>query len=81
MKLNPIGSNQNEVEKPDGTTILYSYSTPVAVIDHEGAAFRTDRFYSRTTLKHINDFFRPIMGAAVRTVTQETIDAFVKGAR
>lgn len=30
MKLNPVGSNQAEIEYEDGTTVLFSCSTPVA---------------------------------------------------
>ena len=52
MKLNPIGANQNEVEI-NGNRILFSYRTPVAAwID--GRPYRTEKFWSVTTSKHIN---------------------------
>ena len=54
MKLNPVGSNMNEVEV-NGKSILFSYKTPVAGYDDEGA-FRTDEFFSVTTSKHINKY-------------------------
>ena len=54
MKLNPVGSNMNEVVV-DGKSILFSYKTPVAGYDDNGA-FRTDEFFSVTTSKHINKY-------------------------
>jgi len=54
MKLNPVGSNMNEVVV-DGKSILFSYKTPVAGWDDQGA-FRTDEFLSVTTSKHINKY-------------------------
>lgn len=54
MKLNPVGSNMNEVVV-DGKSILFSYKTPVAGWDDQGA-FRTDEFFSMTTSKHINKY-------------------------
>ena len=54
MKLNPVGSNMNEVEV-NGKSILFSYKTPVAGYDDDGA-FRTDEFFSVTTSKHINKY-------------------------
>ena len=40
MKLNPVGSNMNEVEI-GGKSILFSYKTPVAGYDDLGA-FRSE---------------------------------------
>ena len=54
MKLNPVGSNMNEIEV-DGKSILFSYKTPVAGWDDEGA-FRSEDFLSVTTSKHINKY-------------------------
>lgn len=54
MKLNPVGSNMNEVEV-NGKSILFSYKTPVAGYDDQGA-FRTEDFFSVTTSKHINKY-------------------------
>ena len=52
MKLNPVGSNMNEIEV-DGKSILFSYKTPVAGWDDLGA-FRSEDYFSVTTSKHIN---------------------------
>jgi len=53
MKLNPVGSNQNEIEHDNGVTILYSYKTPVAAFVPGQGALCTSTKYSRTTSKHI----------------------------
>jgi hypothetical protein len=53
MKLKQIGSNQTEITTPTGAQVLFSYETPVAAwID--GQFYKTDKFYSRTTSRHIN---------------------------
>ena len=54
MKLKPVGSNMNEIEV-DGKSILFSYKTPVAGWDDEGA-FRSEDWFSMTTTKHINKY-------------------------
>lgn len=56
MKLNAIAANQNEIELANGTTVFFSYSTPVAAhIPGVGYVF-TDKQWSRTTSKHIGQF-------------------------
>lgn len=54
MKINPIKSNMTELEV-NGNSILFSYKTPVAGYDDQGA-FRTSEWYSMTTTKHINQY-------------------------
>ena len=55
MKLTPIASNQNEVEIA-GNRVLFSYRTPVAAwVD--GQAYRTEKRWSVTTSRHINQWF------------------------
>lgn len=53
MKLNPIGSNCNEIGV-GGLLILMSYQTPVACYSADGGYKRTSKKWSRTTSKHIN---------------------------
>lgn len=53
VKINPVGSNQTEIDKPNGVSILYSYSTPVAAFVPGFGGLVTTKFYSRTTSKHI----------------------------
>tara|TARA_A100001035_G_scaffold81186_1_gene63137 strand:- start:43 stop:273 length:231 start_codon:yes stop_codon:yes gene_type:complete len=74
MQIKPIASNMTELEV-NNTTILFSYSTPVAGYSDEGA-FRTDKFYSVTTSKHINKY---LGGKDVgKVVPQSYIDALVE---
>ena len=53
MKLNPVGSNQTEIERENGVTVLYSYKMPVAAFVPGQGALCTKEKYSRTTSKHI----------------------------
>ena len=55
MKLYPIALNQNEVEVND-VTILFSYKTPVACHIVGEGFFKTEKKWSKTTSKHINQF-------------------------
>lgn len=57
MKLNPIGSNCNEIEV-GGLLILMSYQTPVACYSDDGGYKRTSKKWSKTTSKHINNWMK-----------------------
>jgi hypothetical protein len=48
-----------ELELDDGTTILFSYETPVACSTVNGW-FKTEQWYSRTTTKHVNKWLEGI---------------------
>jgi len=39
-----------------GSTVLFSYKTPVAALIPGRGYVKTDEFYSRTTCKHIGQF-------------------------
>lgn len=52
MTLKPIGKNQTEIALENGTIVLYSYNTPVAVLIGNKALV-TSKKYSVTTSKHI----------------------------
>ena len=74
MQIKPIASNMTELEV-NNTTILFSYSTPVAGYSDEGA-FRTDKYYSVTTSKHINKY---LGGKHIgKVVPQSYIDQLVE---
>ncbi len=72
MRLTPIGSNMTELYI-NGVSILFSYSTPVAGYDRDGA-FRADTWYSSTTTRHINKYLGKGNG---REVSQDYIDSLV----
>lgn len=57
------------------TAVLYSYDTPVAGYDHEGA-FKTAQWYSSTTTRHVNKY---TAGDEARVVEQVYIDKLVNG--
>jgi len=74
MKLRQIKSNVTELTIGE-TTIMFSYQTPVAGYDDHGA-FRTDRKYSVTTSRQINQY---LGGKEVgRTVSQDYINSLVE---
>ena len=54
LNLKKIGSNMTELEVGN-TSILFSYQTPVAGYDDQGA-FRSNDWFSMTTTKHINKY-------------------------
>lgn len=64
MQVKPLGTNKTEIRLPDiGYTVdrrvLFSYETPVAYAETgpEGRKyFVTDRYYSRTTTRHIKSW-------------------------
>jgi len=75
MKLRNIGSNMTELDL-GGCTVLFSYSTPVAGMGDDGL-WRTDKYYSPTTTRHINKW----LGGKDkgRVVPQAWIDSLVGG--
>lgn len=54
MKLNSIASNQTEIEKQNGIIVFYSYKTPVACLVPGKGGLATNKKYSVTTSRHIN---------------------------
>ena len=71
MKLIPIAANQNEVEIGD-VTVLFSYKTPVAChVAGEGFS-KTDKFWSRTTSKHIGQFIARNGGSGAVSVKPQS---------
>jgi hypothetical protein len=74
MKLKQLGSNKTEVEFTDGTTVFFSYETPVALQDTHGNYFRTEEFWSVTTSKHINQWLKSRGADYCDTLTQDSIN-------
>lgn len=71
MKIKQLASNMTELTTNDYDKVLFSYETPVAGWDDEGA-FKSDQWYSQTTTRHINKYFG---GVEPRTVAQDYIDS------
>lgn len=57
MKLNPIGQNRASISLDSERTVFFSYSTCVGAIIR-GQCYRTEKFFSKTTSKHLNNFFK-----------------------
>lgn len=57
MQLTPIASNMTEVETNDAR-ILFSYKTPVAAYIFGEGFVKTEKYWSVTTSKHINKWFK-----------------------
>ena len=78
MNLKPIAANQNEVELPSGVTVFFSYRTPVAAHIPGKGYIKTEKHWSRTTSKHINQFIARNGGSgAVMTKPQSFFDSLV----
>ena len=76
MKLKPLGANQTTVTTNGGLTILFSYETPVACI-MDGKAFKTDKHWSKTTSKHINQWLKEF--SAIDIKPQASFNNLLKG--
>ena len=72
MKLTPLGANQTEVSINNGTQIFFSYRTPVAAYLPDKGYVRTERFWSKTTSRHINKWLDNVNN--VSEVSQSVLD-------
>lgn len=86
MKFKNVGSNMTEVEM-NGCILLYSYNTPVAGRNTDGwhagnCMFKTDQWYSSTTTRHINKWFKEHWSVNAKTevevIPQESIDELAR---
>jgi len=75
MRLKQVASNVSELVLADNLAVLFSYKTPVAGWDKDGA-FKTEQFYSKTTSKHINKYFDGHNDP--RLVSQDYINQLIK---
>lgn len=79
MELKRTGPNTTIIETNDGSRIFFSYSEPVAVFRADtGKYIRTNKFFSVTTSKHINQF---LAGSAAEAVDHAELLKFSKEAR
>lgn len=59
-------------------TILYSYSTPVAMKGIDGWYYRATEKYSVTTSRHINQWLRSNDAMDAEYVTQERLNELIQ---
>lgn len=78
MKLKILGANRTEIQVAT-YDILFSYNTPVAVLDIHGNMFVTECRWSRTTSKHIGLWRKDKLHdeTNVQTRPQEFFDTLV----
>jgi len=70
MKVKSLKKNMTELIIGE-TTILFSYETPVAChIDGDGF-YRTKKFFSATTTRHINQWLRELRVTYAKERPQE----------
>ncbi len=56
MKLSKLGPNITELDLANGTTVLFSYKTPVAAYVVGRGLIKTSKKYSKTTSKHVSQW-------------------------
>lgn len=81
MKLNRIrGTQAQTLTLPSGTTVLVSYSTPVAAY-HQGVWLKTHKRHSVTTSRHINQWLYSQgidpKSPAIRLMPQDWFDSLL----
>lgn len=72
MKIKSLGNNKTELTLANGTTVFFSYQTPVAANLATGGFIRTNKKWSVTTSKHITQW---LGGANAKLVEQSELDA------
>jgi hypothetical protein len=72
MKLSKLGPNTTELDLANGTTVLFSYKTPVAAYVMGRGLIKTEKKYSVTTSKHVNQW---LDGRNHETVPQAELDS------
>jgi len=73
MQIKNIGSNMTELRLNCGTSVLFSYETPVACNTTDGW-FKTEQWFSVTTTKHVNKWLE---GIKAQTRPQEFFNTLV----
>ena len=71
MNLTPLGTNRTQLDLADGTTVFFSYQTPVACLTDNGY-YRTSKKWSVTTTRHINAW---LGGVLAKEQPQEYFDS------
>ena len=75
MQLRQIASNMTQLDLADGTSVLFSYRTPVAALTDNGY-YRTSKKWSVTTSRHINKW---LGGVLAKDQPQEYFDSLCAG--
>lgn len=73
MKITKLGNQNATVIETNDKIVLFSYETPVAA-NVDGKLYKTDKFWSKTTSKHINQFVNNYL---VETMPQQYFDTLL----
>ena len=73
MQLRQIANNMTQLDLADGTSVLFSYRTPVATLTDNGY-YRTSKHWSVTTTRHINKW---LGGVLAKDQPQAYFDQFL----
>ena len=73
MILRQLGSNQTELSLNNGNSIFFSYETPVAGYHDDDGFFKTETYYSKTTSRHINQYFKHVDASDIAIVPDNYI--------
>ena len=73
MQVKNVGSNMTELQLNCGTSVLFSYETPVAARTVDGW-FKTEQWFSVTTTKQVNKWLE---GIKAQTRPQEFFNTLV----
>tara|TARA_Y200000002_G_scaffold367668_1_gene359947 strand:+ start:535 stop:765 length:231 start_codon:yes stop_codon:yes gene_type:complete len=60
MQLRKLGNNQTQIDYANGTSVLFSYETPVASLTENGY-YKTSKKWSATTSRHINKWLDGVL--------------------
>ena len=78
MNIKKLGENQTQLTF-GLLEVLVSYNTPVAAYDHANhKAYKTEKYWSRTTSKHIGQWFDN--NKDVKELPQAWFDNLIEGA-
>jgi len=77
LSLTHLGSNQTVIRNDNGIEILFSYNTPVAAFVPEHGYIKTEKFHSKTTLRHILNFLGSRLDEYAKLVPQEYLDSLI----
>ena len=64
MQLRKLGNNQTQIDYSNGTSVLFSYETPVAcsiISLTDNGYYRTSKKWSATTTRHINKWLDGVL--------------------
>jgi len=73
MQVQSLGANKTQVDLADGTSVFFSYKTPVAALVPGKGWIRSSTRYSVTTTKHVNQWIQ----STATEVDQWDIDQLV----